>query len=164
MWKTGHSLIKEKIKEVNAPFGGELSGHIFFSDDNYGYDDALYAALKVCKILDSSKKTIPQLLEDFPSGFSTPEIRIDTTEARKHEIVSRIKEHFASKNEYPLNLIDGVRISFKTGWALVRASNTQPVIVFRFEESSPEKLQERISQFNSLLEGLLPEPLEHYLS
>jgi phosphomannomutase len=134
MWKTGHSLIKEKIKIEKAPFGGEMSGHIFFADRNYGYDDALYAGLRVCEILSQTGKTIPQLLEGLPSAFNTPELRVDTTEEKKVLIVDKLREAFPASNpSYKVNLLDGIRISFEDGWALARASNTQPVLVLRFE-------------------------------
>lgn len=144
MWKTGHSLIKEKIKVEKAPFGGEMSGHIFFADRNYGYDDALYAALRVIEILKETGKTIPELLSGIPNAFNTPELRIDTTEEKKVHIVEMLKKSFDGKNgaDYTLNLIDGVRISFKNGWALARASNTQPVLVLRFESSTEAGLKE----------------------
>lgn len=143
MWKTGHSLIKEKIKVEKAPFGGEMSGHIFFADRNYGYDDALYAALRVCEILKKTGKTIPELLEGLPSAFNTPELRIDTTEEKKVLIVDKLKEEFKGGPgaDYTLNLIDGVRISFPNGWALARASNTQPVLVLRFESDTAAGLK-----------------------
>ncbi len=143
MWKTGHSLIKEKIKIEKAPFGGEMSGHIFFADRNYGYDDALYAALRVVEIIKKTGKTIPELLAGLPSAFNTPEIRVDTTEEKKILIVEKLKEAFpASPNaDYSLNLIDGVRISFADGWALARSSNTQPVLVLRFESSTEAGLK-----------------------
>jgi phosphomannomutase len=142
MWKTGHSLIKEKIKIEKAPFGGEMSGHIFFADRNYGYDDALYAALRVCEILSKTGKTIPQLLEGLPEAHNTPELRVDTTEEKKVLIVEKLKEAFKGgpQADYELNLIDGVRISFKEGWALARASNTQPVLVLRFESPTSQGL------------------------
>ncbi|MCE3009385.1 MAG: phosphomannomutase/phosphoglucomutase [Proteobacteria bacterium] len=151
MWKTGHSLIKEKIKIEKAPFGGEMSGHIFFNDRNYGYDDAMYAALRLCEIIKRSGKTIPQLLEGLPSAFNTPELRIDTTEEKKVLIVEKLKEAFKGGPgaDYSLNLIDGVRISFEDGWALARSSNTQPVLVLRFESSTEDglkKIQDRVYQ------------------
>lgn len=137
LWKTGHSLIKEKVKEDHAPFGGEMSGHVFFADRNYGYDDAPYAGLRLCEIISQTGKTIPELLAGLPSAFNTPEIRIDTTEDKKILIVEKVKEAFSRpSDEYQLNLIDGIRISFKDGWALARASNTQPVLVVRFEAST----------------------------
>ncbi len=138
LWKTGHSLVKEKIKTEKAPFGGEMSGHIFFADRNYGYDDAPYAGLRLCEILAKSGKNIQQLLEGFPKAFNTPEIRIDTTEEKKVLIVEKVKEKFleSKDSEIKVNLIDGIRISFPDGWALARSSNTQPVIVVRFESTT----------------------------
>lgn len=156
MWKTGHSLVKEKIKVEKAPFGGELSGHIFFSDRNYGYDDALYAGLRVVEILSKTGKTISELLSDLPKSYNTPEIRIDTTEEKKHAIVERIKSEFAeSKPGVSVNLIDGIRVSFADGWALARASNTQPVLVLRFEASSPESLARIKEKFESIVNPML---------
>lgn len=142
LWKTGHSLIKEKVKSEKAPFGGEMSGHVFFADRNYGYDDAPYAALRLCEIIAKTGKTIPELLAGLPSAFNTPEIRIDTTEEKKVLIVEKVKEAFSKpSDEYKVNLIDGIRISFADGWALARASNTQPVLVVRFESSSEAGLK-----------------------
>lgn len=142
LWKTGHSLVKEKIKTENAPFGGEMSGHIFFADRNYGYDDAPYAGLRLCEILVKTGKTIPQLLEGLPSAFNTPEIRIDTTEDKKVLIVEKVKEKFSKSTDKDIkvNLIDGIRVSFADGWALARSSNTQPVLVVRFESTTAEGL------------------------
>lgn len=143
MWKTGHSLVKEKVKSEKAPFGGEMSGHVFFGDRNYGYDDAPYAALRLCEIMAKTGKNIPELLEGLPPSFNTPEIRIDTTEEKKVLIVEKVKEAFDKPSEdYKLNLIDGIRISFKNGWALARASNTQPVLVVRFESNTQAGLDE----------------------
>jgi phosphomannomutase/phosphomannomutase/phosphoglucomutase len=143
MWKTGHSLIKDKIKKTKAPFGGEMSGHIFFADRNYGYDDAVYAALRVIEILSKTGKTVSQLLEGLPKAFNTPELRIDTTEEKKWLIVEKLKEAYAKPSaDYTTNLLDGIRISFEDGWALARASNTQPVLVLRFEAYSEERLTE----------------------
>ena len=156
MWKTGHSLIKEKVKSEKAPFGGELSGHVFFADRNYGYDDALYAGLRVIEILIKTGKTIPQLLERLSPSFCTPEIRIDTTEEKKHAVVARLKEKFsAPSSDYSVNLIDGIRVSFKDGWALARASNTQPVLVLRFESNSQPGLTRIQSSFEEVVRPLL---------
>lgn len=143
MWKTGHSLVKEKIKTEQSPFGGEMSGHIFFADRNYGYDDAPYAGLRLCEILAKTGKNIPALLEGLPMAYNTPEIRIDTTEDKKILIVEKVKEKFSQTNDtkVKVNLIDGIRISFEDGWALARASNTQPVLVVRFESTSAEGLK-----------------------
>ncbi len=155
MWKTGHSLIKNKIKEEKAPFGGELSGHIFFADRNYGYDDALYAGLRLIEIISQTGLTLKQLLGGVPSAFNTPEIRLDTTEEKKKKIVSTLTDHFKKQTGVTLNFIDGVRVSYKDGWALVRASNTQPVVVVRFESSSPERLEEIKSSVLKVIEPLL---------
>lgn len=143
MWKTGHSLIKEKIKTEKAPFGGEMSGHIFFADRNYGYDDAPYAGLRLCEIIAKTGKTIPELLAGLPPAYNTPEIRIDTTEEKKVLIVEKVKEKFTSvlDKNITVNLIDGIRISFEDGWALARASNTQPVLVVRFESNTQAGLK-----------------------
>ncbi len=155
MWKTGHSLIKNKVKEVHAPFGGEMSGHIFYADRNYGYDDALYAALRVVEILAKTGQPISKLLADLPPSFCTPEIRIDTTEEKKHQIVQLLKEKFANPGDYTVNLLDGIRVSFKDGWALARASNTQPVLVLRFESTSEAGLAKIRAQFDSVLKPML---------
>ncbi len=156
MWKTGHSLIKEKIKVEKAPFGGELSGHIFFNDRNFGYDDAIYAGLRLIEVLGHSGKTIRELLTGFPPAFNTPEIRIDTTEEKKHSIVEALKSAFSSPSEdYSINLIDGIRVSYKDGWALARASNTQPVLVLRFESDTEAGLARMRSQFDEIIKPLL---------
>jgi phosphomannomutase / phosphoglucomutase len=156
MWKTGHSLIKQKIKDEHAPFGGELSGHIFFADRNYGYDDALYAGLRVLEVISETGKSLRENLSDYPKAFSTPEIRIDTTEEKKVEIVEAIKRVFsASGGTSKVNLIDGIRVSFEDGWALARASNTQPVLVLRFESVTQKGLQRIRSQFEEIVNPLL---------
>lgn len=155
MWKTGHSLVKEKIKVEKAPFGGELSGHIFFSDRNYGYDDALYAGLRVVEILSKTKMSISEILADLPKSFNTPEIRIDTTEEKKHQIVSHLKEQFSQSDNFKVNLIDGIRVSFNGGWALARASNTQPVLVLRFEADSQKNLDWIRNKFEQVVNPLL---------
>jgi phosphomannomutase/phosphomannomutase/phosphoglucomutase len=156
MWKTGHSLIKEKIKSENAPFGGEMSGHIFFNDRNYGYDDALYAGLRVCEVIAKNGKSISEMLSDLPQAFNTPEIRIDTTEEKKIAIVEQLKARFGSGNsDIKVNLLDGIRLSFKDGWALARSSNTQPVLVLRFEASSPEGLARIENQIRSIVNPML---------
>jgi phosphomannomutase len=156
MWKTGHSLIKEKIKTEKSPFGGEMSGHVFFADRNYGYDDALYAALRVCEIISKTGKNIQELLAGLPPAYNTPEIRIDTTEEKKVRIVEKLKTQFnGSSQDYSTNLIDGVRVSFKDGWALARASNTQPVLVLRFESWTQEGLQRIQSQIEATVHPML---------
>lgn len=156
MWKTGHSLIKQKIKDEHSPFGGELSGHIFFADRNYGYDDSLYAALRLIEILSKTGKTMAQLLEGFPPAFNTPEIRIDTTEDKKVSIVEALKKKYSKDtSDYKVNFIDGIRISYKDGWALARASNTQPVLVLRFESNTEAGLSRIRSEFESVIKPLL---------
>lgn len=156
MWKTGHSLIKNKIKMEKAPFGGELSGHIFFSDRNYGYDDAIYGACRLIEILKKEKKPLAQLLKALPKTFATPELRIDTTEELKTEIVSQFIEFSKSEGENR-SLIDGVRIEYPDGWTLVRSSNTQPVVVFRFEFESEARLREIQGKYERKLKAISPE-------
>lgn len=155
MWKTGHSLIKEKVKSEKSPFGGEMSGHIFFADRNYGYDDAPYAAVRLVEILSKTEKTITQLLEGLPPAFNTPEIRIDTTEEKKVLIVEKMKEAFSKGGDYKVNLTDGIRISFPYGWALCRASNTQPVLVLRYESESQDGLNKIQKQVEAIVNPLL---------
>lgn len=156
MWKTGHSLIKEKIKVEKAPFGGELSGHIFFADRNYGYDDALYAGLRLAEILSKTGLGIRDILKDFPPAFNTPEIRIDTTEDKKNSIVAVLKKRFAEHGaDINVNLIDGIRISYNDGWALARASNTQPVLVLRFESTTKSGLTRIQNEIESIVKPLL---------
>ena len=157
MWKTGHSLVKEKIKIEKAPFGGEMSGHIFFADRNYGYDDAPYAALRVVEILSRTGKTIPELLEGLPPSFNTPEIRIDTTEEKKVLIVEKMKAAFKASPDadYKVDLTDGIRLSFNDGWGLCRSSNTQPVLVVRYESTTKEGLQKIRSRFEAVINKYL---------
>ncbi|MBL7544592.1 MAG: phosphomannomutase/phosphoglucomutase [Bdellovibrionaceae bacterium] len=155
MWKTGHSLVKEKIKTEKSPFGGEMSGHIFFADRNYGYDDAPYAAVRLVEIIAKTGKTIPQLLAGLPEAFNTPEIRVDTTEEKKVLIVEKMKEAFSQGGDYKVNLTDGIRISFPYGWALCRSSNTQPVLVLRYESSTQEGLAKIKNQVEAVVNKYL---------
>ncbi len=138
MWKTGHSLIKARMKELKAPLAGEMSGHIFFGGDYYGFDDALFAAARLLEIVSHGPPGLARLLADVPKTFATPELRVDCPDDRKFGVVESAATHFAAK--YPVNTIDGVRMTFPHGWGLVRASNTQPVIVLRFEATSQEAL------------------------
>jgi phosphomannomutase/phosphoglucomutase len=140
MWRAGHSLLKSKMKEEKALLGGEMSGHIFFADRYFGYDDAIYASCRLLEILSQSEKRIPDLLSDVPKTFNTPEIRVDCPDDRKFDLVERVKESF--RKEYPIVDVDGVRVLFPDGWGLVRASNTQPALVLRFEAKSPEGLKQ----------------------
>ncbi len=141
MWKTGHSLIKKRMREIDGLVGGEMSGHMFFKDRYFGFDDAIYAAGRFLEILSKTDTTASRLLKDVPKMYSTPEIRKDCPEDIKFEAVEKIKNYFQKKN-YDINDIDGVRITFEDGWGLVRASNTQAVIVLRFEAESEERLNE----------------------
>ncbi len=149
MWKTGHSLIKRKMKEVKAELAGERSGHMFFADRYFGYDDAIYASCRLLEILAETGKTISELLSDVPNTYTTPEIRVPCPEDKKFGVVSEITEYFRQRQE--IIDIDGVRVLFEDGWGLVRASNTQPVLVLRFEAFSPERLSEIRSQVESVL-------------
>lgn len=139
MWKTGHSLLKAKMKEEGAPVGGEMSGHMFFGD-NYGYDDAIYASARLVRILSESNRPFSVMTADIPRYYSTPEIRVECSEDKKFEIVDDVKNYF--KKTYETIDIDGVRILFKDGWGLVRASNTQPILVMRCEAGTEERLLE----------------------
>lgn len=141
MWKTGHSLIKQKMKETGALLGGEMSGHMFFRDHYFGFDDAIYAGARLLELLSKQEKPLSDLLADVPKVYNTPEIRVPCADEQKFEAVEKIKAHFAQQN-YNIIDIDGMRITFDDGWALVRASNTQPVLVLRFEATSEKRLQE----------------------
>ena len=151
MWKTGHSLIKNKMKVEKAVLAGEMSGHIFFADKYFGYDDALYAGLRLLEIISKTGKKVSELLEGIPPAFTTPEIRVDCPEEMKFEVVEKVKQEL--KRDYQVIDIDGVRVEFPDGWGLVRASNTQPALVLRFEAETQERLQE----IRSLIEGKLEE-------
>ena len=138
MWKTGHSLIKQKMKEENALLAGEMSGHVFFADRYYGYDDAIYSSARLVEILSETGKGVAELLADVPKMASTPEIRMEVPEERKFAIVAELKTVFAGKRE--VIDIDGARVVFPDGWGLVRASNTQAVLVMRFEAKDEKAL------------------------
>jgi phosphomannomutase/phosphoglucomutase len=150
MWKTGHSLIKEKIKEEKALLAGEMSGHIFFADRWFGFDDAIYTSARLLEIISRKTKKLSEYLADLPQTFNTPEIRIYASDEVKFTIIEKIKEELSQHPEIrQLIEIDGVRAVFDHGWGLVRASNTQPVLVLRFEADSPqnlEKIQQDIQQ------------------
>jgi phosphomannomutase/phosphoglucomutase len=139
MWKTGHSLIKEKMKEVNAPVSGELSGHICFGEDYYGFDDALYGACKLIGMVSRYQRPLSRVVADFPQYVSTAEIRVDVAEERKFEIVRQAVEEFSRSHE--VIDVDGARVLFDGGWGLLRASNTQPVLVLRFEARTEAQLE-----------------------
>jgi phosphomannomutase/phosphoglucomutase len=149
MWKTGHSLIKDKMQETRAPIAGEMSGHMFFAEGFYGHDDALYAAARLLRILAEADAPISTLLADVPPFVSTPEIRVDTDEARKFALVREAVAHF--RTEHEVIDVDGARVLFGDGWGLIRASNTQPVLVLRFEARSAARLDEIREVFESWL-------------
>ncbi|MGI9076729.1 MAG: phosphomannomutase/phosphoglucomutase, partial [Gemmatimonadaceae bacterium] len=149
MWKTGHSLIKDKMKELGAPLAGEMSGHMFFSEGFYGHDDALYGAARLLRIVADSGKSVSELLSDVPKFISTPEIRVEVPEAQKFGIVADAVRHFSKGRE--VIDVDGVRVLFGDGWGLIRASNTQPVLVMRFEALSEARLREIRGEFEEWL-------------
>ena len=150
LWKTGHSLIKTKMKEERALLAGEMSGHIFFADRYYGFDDAIYATLRVLEIMSRSDVPLHEMLSDVPETFATPEIRVDCDDARKFNLVQQMVDHYRPTHD--LVDIDGARIQFEGGWALVRASNTQPVLVLRFEADSEQQLGAIRGEVESVLE------------
>ena len=151
MWKAGHSLIKAKLKEEKALLAGEMSGHMFFADRYYGFDDALYAGARLLEICSRSEQKLSQMLSDLPETFATPEIRVECPDSVKFEVVRQAQEEFSRSHETVT--VDGVRIMFEDGWGLIRASNTQPALVLRFEAESPE----RLAQIRSLIEQKLDE-------
>lgn len=140
MWKAGHSLIKGKMKEEGALFGGEMSGHLFFADRYFGYDDAIYAGARLLEILTNTREDLSSLLADVPVMVNTPEIRIDCPDEKKFRVVEELAREF--KRDYEVIDIDGARVLFDGGWGLVRASNTQPVLVLRFEAKEKGSLEE----------------------
>jgi len=153
MWKVGHSLIKNKLKEENALLAGEMSGHIFFKDRYFGFDDAVYACLRLVEILTQGGQRLSEILADVPKVYSTPEIRTECPEEIKFKVVERAKEYFGKR--YNCVTIDGVRIIFDDGWALIRASNTQPALVLRFEARSKERLEEIKGMIEERLKGFM---------
>lgn len=152
MWKTGHSLIKDKMKSEGALLAGEMSGHIFFNDRYYGYDDAIYAALRLLEVLSKHEGGFSSLLAGVPEYFTTPEIRVDCPDKEKFRIVDELKSRLEGIHE--IIDIDGVRIVYPDGWGLVRASNTQPVLVLRFEATSRERLEEISKEVLGLLQDV----------
>jgi len=150
MWRTGHSLIKAKMKETKAEMAGEMSGHLFFADRYYGYDDALYAACRLLEIVAASGRPLSAQLESWPPTVSTPEIRIDCPDEVKFEVVRHVTEHFRKTRN--IIDVDGVRVVFDQGWGLVRASNTQPVLVLRFEAANQQLLNQYRNEVEQALE------------
>jgi len=140
MWKTGHSLIKDKMKEMDAPLAGEMSGHIFFRD-NFGFDDALYCALKLISIASKAGKPVSSLTSHLPSTYSTPETRFQVDESRKFAAITEVQERLAQQRDLDVESMDGVRVNTPDGWWLLRASNTQDVLVARAESTTEEGLE-----------------------
>jgi phosphomannomutase/phosphoglucomutase len=164
MWKTGHSLVKDKMRRENAILAGEFSGHIFIADDYFGFDDALYTTFRLIEIMKISGQGVDELLSDIPPMFYTPEIRIDCRDDQKRGVVGKLVDQckgYALSGDGPVPIkkiydIDGARVVFEKGWGLVRSSNTQPVIVMRFEAEDGESL----NRYRSFLEGKLNEAMK----
>ena len=150
IYKTGHSLIKAKMKEIGAVFTGEMSGHMFFADEYYGYDDALYAAARLLRILSNSEQSLSELLADVPRYYATPELRVKSSDSEKFKVVERVLSHF--RNHHEVIDIDGARILFPGGWGLVRASNTGPELIVRCEAGTPEELERIKAELFTFLE------------
>jgi phosphomannomutase/phosphoglucomutase len=153
MWKAGHSLIKGKMKDETALLAGEMSGHIFFADRYFGFDDAIYASVRLLEILSESGKKLSDLLADVPLTFTTPEIRIDCPDHIKVAVVAAVREQY--RKTHQIIDIDGVRVTFGDGWGLLRASNTQPVLVLRFEAATQDHLTDIRNEMESVLRNVL---------
>jgi phosphomannomutase/phosphoglucomutase len=163
MWKTGHSLIKAKMKSEHAVLAGEMSGHMFFADRYFGYDDAIYASCRLVEILAKTTHPLSALVADLPKTSVTPEIRVDVSDSVKFKLVKLVQDRLAGYAKARQGLgpaklvirdvvtIDGVRAVFEEGWGLIRASNTQPALVLRFEAISPE----RLATIRAVIEGEL---------
>ncbi|MCI9435384.1 MAG: phosphomannomutase/phosphoglucomutase [Bacilli bacterium] len=154
MYRTGNSYCNMKMQEGNFDFGGEFSGHVFFRDKFLGFDDGIYAGLRMYEVLSNSDKTLSEWLEGINKYYSTSELKINVADDKKFKVVESVKE-YAINNDYKFVDIDGVRIEFENGWALVRASNTGPNITMRFEASTLELLEDLSKEFKNLLDGLV---------
>ncbi len=155
MWKTGHSLIKKKMKEENAALAGEMSGHMFFKDRYFGFDDALYATCRLLEIMADTGLGVDELIQDLPKTFTTPELRVECPDEIKFKAVDKIVAHFKAKQN--IIDIDGLRALYDDGWGLVRASNTQPALVLRFEALSEKRLHEIQNEIESVLKEIIKE-------
>lgn len=149
MWKTGHSLIKEKMKELHAPLAGEMSGHMFFTEGFYGHDDALYAAGRLLRIVADANRPVHEMLADIPRFVSTPELRVDCADDQKFAIVAAATAYFRARHD--VIDVDGVRVLYGDGWGLIRASNTQPILVLRIEARSAARVAEIRTEFSGWL-------------
>ena len=154
MVKNGSAFIETEMNELDVLIGGEYSGHIFFRDRHYGYDDGIYASLRMYELLTNTNKLSSELLEGYTHYFNTPEIRVKTTDEKKWKIVDSIKNYVKEK-KYSFIDIDGVRVEFKDGWALIRCSNTEPSITMRFEAETNERLKEIKMEFEDLVNTLV---------
>jgi len=155
MWRTGHSLIKQKMKEENAALAGEMSGHMFFKDRFLGFDDALYATCRLLEIMADTGKGVDELIQDLPKTFTTPELRVECADEIKFDVVDKIVAHFKARQD--VIDIDGLRALYDDGWGLVRASNTQPALVLRFEALGEERLNEIREEIESVLKTIIEE-------
>lgn len=155
MWRTGHSLIKKKMKEENAALAGEMSGHMFFKDRYLGYDDALYATCRLLEIMVNTGLGVDELIKDLPRTYTTPEIRVECPDDIKFRVVEKIVAHFKAKQD--VIDIDGLRALYEDGWGLVRASNTQPALVLRFEALSEKRLDEIRNEIETVLKKIIRE-------
>lgn len=155
MWRVGHSLIKARMKETGAPLAGEMSGHIFFADRFYGHDDAAYVAARLLELLSHSAEPLSAWLDALPPSFTTPELRVDCPDELKEPLVARARAYFSQR--YDVISVDGVRIQFSSGWGLIRASNTQPSLVLRFEASSAEDLSAQVRELERWFHEEAPE-------
>ena len=154
MWKTGHSLIKTKMNEVDAPLAGEMSGHIFFRDKYFGFDDALYAAVRIIELLDKRDEKLSSIRAKLPRMVNTPELRFDCAEDEKFIVVEKAKDYLQNKGNVSVSTIDGVRVSGTHGWWLLRASNTQAALVARCEANTPKNLDLIKKELKELLENI----------
>lgn len=149
MWKTGHSIIKEKMRNEQAPLAGEMSGHIFFKDGYFGYDDGIFSSFRLLQYLSAQSQNLREIVDQLPRFYSTPEIRITCPDDKKFNIVEKLKKEF--KKEYDVIDVDGARVLFGDGWGLVRVSNTQPLLVLRFEAKTEQRLNDMIALFKNKL-------------
>tara|TARA_B100001093_G_scaffold401375_1_gene388980 strand:- start:2848 stop:4239 length:1392 start_codon:yes stop_codon:yes gene_type:complete len=155
MWKVGHSLIKARMKETGAVLAGEMSGHLFFKDRFFGFDDAVYAGGRLIELVSHSTERLDDLIDSLPQTYVTPEIRVSCSDAAKFEVTERAATYFSER--HAVSLIDGVRIEFEDGWGLIRASNTQPVLVVRVEATSESRRDHYLSKINNWLKNEAPE-------
>ena len=151
MWKTGHSLIKEKLRETGAPLAGEMSGHLFFNDRWYGFDDGIYAAARLLEILAADPRPASEIFAELPEPVTTPEIRMDLQEGEPHRLMTALMERARTFEDAAITTIDGLRVDFDDGWGLVRASNTQPCLVMRFEGADDTALKRIRERFEALI-------------